>query len=185
MRDKVFLGGAAAMAAVLALSNYLVLIPLGDFLTWAAFSYPLAFLITDCINRIAGPAVARKVVFAGFVFGVPLSFFVSHFAAGESAILALRIAAASGIAFVAAQLLDVAVFHRLHRLRRAAWWLPPLASSAPASVADTFLFFFLAFVGSGAPWHFLAAGDLAAKAAMILLLLPPYRMLTFRLAAAR
>ena len=181
MHNKAFWGGAAAMAAVLALSNFLVLIPLGDFLTWAAFSYPLAFLVSDCVNRIAGPTCARKVVFFGFVFGLPLSFFVVY-AGGDSAALAVRIAAASGTAFVAAQLLDVAVFHRL---RRAAWWLPPLASSAPASVVDTFLFFFLAFVGSGVPWATLAAGDLAAKILMILVLLPPYRMMTFRTAAAR
>ena len=169
------------MAVVLALSNYLVLIPLGDFLTWAAFSYPLAFLATDCVNRIAGPACARRVVFAGFACGLPLSFFAGY-AGGETAALAARIAFASGTAFAASQILDVAVFHRL---RRAAWWLPPLASSAPASAADTFLFFFLAFAGGETPWIALAAGDLAVKTLMILALLPPYRMLTFRLAAAR
>ncbi|MGI9297946.1 MAG: VUT family protein [Gammaproteobacteria bacterium] len=181
MRDKIFWGGAAAMALVLALSNYLVLIPLGDFLTWAAFSYPLAFLVTDCVNRAAGPGCARKVVCAGFVCGLPLSF-AAVYSGGETAAVAARIAFASGTAFAVAQFLDVAVFHRL---RRAAWWLPPLASSAPASAADTFLFFFLAFGGGGLPWATLAAGDLAVKALMIFALLPPYRMLTFRLAAAR
>lgn len=181
MHNKVFWGGAVAMALVLALSNYLVLIPLGDFLTWAAFSYPLAFLVSDCVNRAAGPACARKVVFAGFACGLPLSF-IAVYSGGETVALAARIAAASGTAFAVSQLLDVAVFHRL---RRAAWWLPPLASSAPASAVDTFLFFFLAFAGSGVPWTTLAAGDLAIKTLMILLLLPPYRMLTFRLAAVR
>ena len=181
MGDRVFLGGAAAMAAVLALSNYLVLIPIGEFLTWAAFVYPLAFLVTDCVNRAAGPACARKVVFAGFVFGLPLSF-SAIYSGGETIAIAARIAAASGAAFAVSQLLDVAVFHRL---RRAAWWLPPVASSAPASVADTVLFFFLAFAGSRVLWIPLAAGDLAVKAMMVFVLLPPYRLISFRLAAAR
>ncbi len=169
------------MAAVLAASNVLVLFPLGEWLTWAAFSYPLAFLVTDCANRAAGPKCAQKIVLAGFIIGAPLSFFANFYGAGETALVAGRIAAASGAAFAAAQLLDIAVFHRL---RRAKWWLPPLASSAPASVVDTFLFFALAFAGAGLPWAQWAAGDLAAKALMILLLLPPYRILTFRLSAA-
>ena len=169
------------MAAVLALSNFLVLFPLGEWLTWAAFSYPLAFLVNDCVNRAAGPKCARKVVAAGFITGAPLSFAVNFFIAGETAAAAARIAAASGAAFAAAQLLDVAIFHKL---RRAKWWLPPLASSAPASVADTFLFFALAFAGTGLPWARWAAGDLAVKTLMIAVLLPPYRMLSFRLPAA-
>ncbi len=168
------------MAAVLALSNFLVLFPLGEWLTWAAFSYPLAFLVSDCVNRAAGPECAKKVIAAGFIVGAPLSFFVNFFAADEPAAVAARIAAASGAAFAAAQLLDVAIFHKL---RRAKWWLPPLASSAPASAADTFLFFGLAFAGAGLPWLQWAAGDLAVKTLMIALLLPPYRMLTFRLPA--
>ena len=177
MQNKIFVGGAGGMAAVLTLSNFLVLLPLGDFLTWAAFSYPLAFLITDCVNRTAGPACARKVVFVGFLIGVPLSFAVNY-GGGETATIALRIAVASGAAFVGAQLLDVTIFNRL---RHAKWWLPPLASSAPASLTDTLLFFAIAFAGTNVPWAQLAIGDLTIKALMLGVLLPPYRMLTFRL----
>ena len=178
MRQQVFIYGAGAMAIVLALSNYLVLFPLGDWLTYAAFSYPFAFLITDCVNRFAGAKCARRVVFAGFAIGVPLSFVFSYFAADINAQTAMRIAAASGIAFACAQFMDVEIFNRL---RNNAWWLPPLASSAPASIADTVLFFALAFVATDVPWIQLAAGDLAVKAFMLAVLLPLYRLLTFRL----
>ncbi|MGU9951906.1 MAG: queuosine precursor transporter [Gammaproteobacteria bacterium WSBS_2016_MAG_OTU1] len=178
MRKQTFFYGAGAMALVLALSNYLVLFPLGDWLTYAAFSYPFAFLITDCVNRFAGAACARRVVFVGFAIGVPLSFVFNYIAADLTAQGAMRIAAASGAAFACAQLMDVAIFNRL---RNNAWWLPPLASSAPASIVDTFLFFALAFIATDVPWVQLAAGDLAVKAFMLAVLLPPYRLLTFRL----
>ena len=182
MRDKTFFYGAAAMAAVLALSNTLVRYPFvwfEEWLTWAAFSFPLAFLVTDCVNRAAGVAMAQKVVAAGFVVGVPLSFAVN---VGDGATVAARIALASGVAFACAQLLDVKIFSRLRH--NAAWWLPPMASSAPASLVDTFLFFGLAFFSTGVPWLQLAVGDLAVKILMILLLLPPYRLLTFRMQTA-
>ena len=169
------------MSAVLALSNYLVFFPLGDWLTWAAFSYPLAFLVTDCVNRVAGADCARRVVLAGFAVGVPLSFAVNA-AAGEETLAAFRVAAASGAAFACAQLMDVAVFNRLRNRR---WWLPPLASSAPSSAVDSALFFGLAFAGTDVPWMQLAAGDLAVKLLMVAALLPPYRFLTFHWAAAR
>ena len=165
------------MALVLAMSNYLVRFPLGEWLTWAAFTYPLAFLVCDFVNRAAGAACARRVVAAGFIVGVPLSFVFGL--GGGDAVIALRIAAASGAAFAAAQMLDIAIFNRL---RHAAWWLPPLASSLPAVSADTFLFFALAFAGTEVPWQVLATGDLAVKIGMALLLLPPYRLLTWRLA---
>ncbi len=166
------------MAVVLALSNYLVRFPLNEWLTLAAFTYPAAFLITDMVNRTAGAKVARRVVYAGFVFGAPLSFAFAYLAPpddGGGLRAAARIAASSGAAFVCAQLLDVAVFDKL---RRAVWWRAPLFSSLPASAADTLLFFTLAFVGTGVPWHTLALGDFAAKVFMVLALLPPYRLLT-------
>lgn len=182
MQITFFRGGTAAMAVVLALSNYLVLLPLGEWLTWGAFSYPLVFLVTDCVNRAAGAACARRVIAAGFIFGVPLSFFTNYAVADSGFITAARVAAASGAAFAGAQLLDVAIFNRL---RNASWWLPPLASSATASVIDTFLFFALAFAGLGLPWMQWAAGDLAVKALMVAILLPPYRFLTLRLLSVR
>ena len=175
---RVWARSTIAMAIVLAASNYLVRFPLNDFLTLAAFTYPAAFLITDYTNRAAGAKTARRVVYAGFVFGVPLSFIFIYAAPpddGGGLILAARIAASSGAAFLCAQLLDVAVFDRL---RRAVWWRAPLLSSLPASAADTLLFFALAFVGTGIVWHTLALGDFAAKVFMVLALLPLYRILT-------
>ena len=176
--------GAAAMAGILALSNYLVLLPINDWLTWGHFSYPLAFLVTDCVNRAAGPRAAAKVVAVGFLFGVPLSFAVNALFPADAAALAAaaRVAAASGAAFLCGQALDVAVFNRL---RNAAWWRAPALSSAAGSAADTFLFYALAFAGGGLPWTTWALGDLAVKAAMLAVLLPPYRFFVFRLAAAR
>ena len=167
-----FSGGAAAMAAVLIVSNYLVQFPLGNWLTWAAFTYPIAFLVTDCINRTAGAALATKVVLFGFLFGVPLSFLFILASTGDW-FIAGRIAGASGLGFISAQAADIAIFSRL---RNAAWWLPPVASSAPASLLDTTVFFFVAFAGTNTPWAALAAGDLAIKILMVVLLLPLYRL---------
>ncbi len=153
---------AAAMVAIVAASNVLVQFPINDWLTWAAFTYPVSFLVTDLSNRRLGPAFARKVVYAGFAVGVLLS-----------ALLATpRIAVGSGTAFLVAQLLDVQIFHWL---RRHVWWLPPLASSLIGSLVDTALFFSIAFAGTGVPWLTLALGDLAVKAAMALVLLAPFR----------
>lgn len=180
------LWGAAAMAAIVAASNVLVQYPVGPFLTWGAFTYPFAFLATDLVNRRCGPAAARRVVAVGFVAAVALSVWLAT----------PRIALASGTAFLAAQLLDVAVFDRL---RRGVWWRAPLVSSAIGSAVDTALFFALAFsatlamgwpvddwavapaplmgVGPSAPfWISLALGDFAVKIAMAMLALGPYRL---------
>ncbi|MCH9704854.1 MAG: queuosine precursor transporter [Proteobacteria bacterium] len=168
--------GVFAMAITLVVSNYLVQFPLGDWLTLAAFTYPIAFLVTDCVNRSAGVSVAAKVALFGFIFGVPLSLAFNYFTATDGGWLAaVRIAAASGMAFAIGQGTDIAIFNRL---RKRAWWLPPLFSSLPASILDTALFFSLAFAGTDVPWVTLAWGDLAIKALMLLLLLPPYRLLT-------
>ena len=154
----------AAMVAVVASSNVAVQFPINAWLTWGAFTYPFAFLVTDLTNRRLGPGRARTVVYAGFALAVALS-----------ALLATpRIALASGSAFVTAQLLDIFAFNRLRRLP---WWQAPLISSAIASLWDTAVFFGLAFAGTGLPWVTWAIGDLGAKAAMALLLLLPFRAL--------
>lgn len=159
---------ALAMACVVGASNWLVQYPINDFLTWGAFSYPIAYLVTDVCNRCFGPRRAREVAFVGFAVGIALSLWLAN----------ARIASASGLAFLVSQLLDVAVFNRL---RRAAWWKAPLWGSVAASIIDTAIFFSLAFHGTDVPWLPLAGGDLAVKLLMALLLLAPYRALVRRL----
>ena len=156
--------GVAAMAVVVTASNILVQYPLGDWLTWGALSYPFAFLVTDLTNRRFGPGPARRVVVVGFACAVVLSAWLAT----------PRIAAASGSAFLIAQLADVQVFDRL---RNAMWWKAPLVSSALGSTVDTALFFSLAFAGTGLPWITWAIGDLAVKAGFALVLLIPFRLL--------
>ena len=160
---------ALAMAAIVLVSNLLVQFPLNAWLTWGAFSYPVAYLVTDVCNRVTGPVLARRVAWIGFAVGLTCS-----------ALLApVRIAAASGSAFIVSQLLDVAVFNRLRKL---SWWKAPLFGSITASVVDTAIFFSLAFAGTPVAWLPLATGDLAAKLMMALVLLLPYRALVQRLA---
>jgi len=161
----------AAMIALIVASNWLVQFPieLGAVLglplliTWAAFTYPATFLVTDLTNRRHGPYVARRVIYAGFAVGIALS-----------AILATpRIAVASGTAFLVAQLLDVTVFNWL---RRQPWWQAPLAASLLGSVVDTAIFFSIAFAGTAVPWDLLAASDLVVKMAYAVFALIPYRV---------
>ncbi len=156
--------GALAMAIIVYVSNRLVVVPINDWLTWAAFTYPFAFLVTDLVNRRAGAKVAFKVVVVGFALGVVLSFM-----AGDP-----RIAIASGTAFLIAQSMDVAIFSKL---RRRTWWVAPGLSSTLGSIVDTALFFSIAFVGTTVPWVQLALGDLVVKLAMVLVALVPYRLL--------
>lgn len=169
------LPGIVAMGLTVLASNILVAYPvawvvpgiglnLADWLTWGAFTYPVAFLVTDLTNRALGAAAARRVVLVGFALAVALSLI---FADG-------RIALASGSAFLIAQMLDVAVFDRL---RRAAWWKAPMFSSLLGSLLDTTLFFSLAFAGTGLPWTGWALGDFAAKLVMVATLLAPFRWL--------
>lgn len=160
----------AAMALVIVLSNWLVQYPIGDWLTWGAFSYPLVFLVSDLTNRAVGPAPARRVAWVGFAIAVLVS----------AALAPWRIALASGCAFIFSQLMDIVVFNRW---RRQSWWKAPLIGSLVASVIDTAVFFFLAFAGSGLDWLQLAAGDLSVKALMAMLLLAPYRAMLPRLQA--
>jgi len=156
--------GVIAMILVVTASNIAVQIPINDWLTWGAFTYPVAFLVTDLTNRNLGPAVARRVVFVGFVLGVLLSIYFAGW----------RIGLASGGAFLVAQLLDVQIFDRL---RRGTWWRAPFVSSTLASALDTALFFALAFAGTGLPWVTWAIGDYGVKLAMALGLLIPFRAL--------
>lgn len=158
------------MAFVIVLSNVLVQYPIGDWLTWGAFIYPLVFLVCDLTNRAVGVAEARRVAWIGFAVAVALS----------AALAPWRIAVASGSAFIFSQLMDIAVFNRW---RRQSWWKAPLIGSMVASVVDTTLFFFLAFAGTDVPWMQLAAGDLGVKWLMAAVLLAPYRAMLPRLQA--
>ena len=158
----------SAMIVVVVASNYLVQFPLNSWLTWGAFTFPVAFLVTDLTNRAVGAQAARRVAWAGFTIAVVVSL----------ALAPWRIAVASGVAFIAGQLLDITLFSRL---RAQTWWKAPLIGSLVASAVDTGLFFFLAFNGSSVPWLPLAAGDLAIKALMAVLLLAPYKMVLPRL----
>lgn len=171
MTARRILPPAFAMSAIVLISNILVQFPLNPWLTWGAFSYPVAYLVSDVCNRTSGPALARRVAWVGFSVGLILSALFAP----------LRIACASGAAFIISQLLDVAVFNRL---RRSSWWKAPLFGSAAASIVDTSIFFGVAFAGSAIAWLPLAAGDLGVKLFMALALLPPYRVLVNQLAPA-
>lgn len=154
---------ALAMVLIIVSSNILVQYPLGDWLTWGAITYPFSFLVVDLANRYHGPRVARRIVYVGFVFALVLSAWLAT----------PRIALASGTAFLCAELLDVTVFNRLRRL---AWWKPPLVSTLAGSVLDTAIFFSLAFAGTDVPWVTLALGDFGVKLAIALFALLPFRL---------
>jgi queuosine precursor transporter len=150
------------MIVVVTGSNILVQFVINDWLTWAAFTYPISFMVTDLTNRRLGPGLARRIVYAGFAAAAVLS-----------AVFATpRIAMASASAFLVAQLLDIHVFNRL---RDRSWWTPPLVSSLLGSAADTLLFFALAFAGTSLPWLTLALGDFTVKVMMAFVLLLPFR----------
>lgn len=157
-----------AMLMVIVSSNYLVQFPINDWLTWGAFTFPVAFLVTDLTNRAVGNAAARRVAWTGFAIAVVISMMLAPW----------RIAVASGMAFILGQLLDIVAFNRL---RAGSWWKAPLIGSAVASVVDTGVFFFLAFYGSDMNWLMLASGDLSIKWLMAAVLLAPYRMMLPRL----
>ena len=137
--------GVAAMAVIVIASNVLVQFLVGDWLTWGAFTYPFAFLVTDIMNRLHGPRAARQVVAAGFVVGLACSFVGSQIEGPFGPLVSLRVAIGSGTAFLVGQLLDVAVFNRL---RRGSWWRAPFAASVMGSVIDTAIFFTIAFSAS-------------------------------------
>ena len=162
-----------AMMAVIGVSNVAVQHAVNDWLTWGAFTYPLAFLVTDLANRAHGPGRARTVACVGFPFGMGLSI-VLAVAAEIPLMEGVRVALASGFAFICAQLFDIALFHRL---RRGLWWRAPLVSSLSASALDTAIFFSAAFALTGLPWVTWALGDFAIKVGMAALLLIPFRLL--------
>lgn len=191
-----------AMAAVVTSSNILVQFRLGEALTWGAITYPFAFLVTDITNRLAGPAAARRVVIVGFAVGVLCSMIAASL--GETTI---RIATASGTAFLAAQLLDVAIFNRL---RQGNWWRAPLVSTLFSASLDTMLFFSIAFSaafifidpaddvawaaemvpllghGFAVPlWASLGVADWCVKLALAVVALIPFRIIVSNLLARR
>ena len=165
-----------AMGVIVLASNYLVQFPvkylgLDNLLTYGAFSYPIAFLITDLANRSYGKIAARKIVYVGFSIGIMFTLF---FSTNFSDLISIRIAIGSGIAFITAQLLDVQIFDKL---RKKNWYVAPLSSSLIGSTVDTFLFFSISFYGTGVPWVTLSLGDLAVKIFIALLMLIPFRLL--------
>ena len=167
---------AFLMALVVALSNYLVQFPVNylgfqDLLTYGAFSYPVAFLITDLSNRRYGKNTAKKVVYLGFALGV---FLTLYFSTNYSDLISIRIAIGSGTAFIIAQLIDVNIFDRL---RYKIWFAAPLTSSLVGSTIDTFLFFSISFYGTGINWVTLSFGDLFVKIFVALAMLIPFRLL--------
>ena len=174
--SKVFLLLSFLMGVIVLLSNYLVQFPvqyygLEKVLTYGAFSYPVAFLITDLANRSYGKIIARKIVYIGFVIGI---LFTILFSTNFTDLISIRIAIGSGLAFLIAQLLDVQIFDRL---RKKKWYVAPLTSSLIGSTVDTFIFFSVAFYGTGVPWVTLSFGDLTIKVFVALIMLIPFRLL--------
>jgi len=200
-----YLPGIFAMAAIVVASNILVQFLFGQWLTWGAFTYPLAFLVTDVMNRVYGVSAARKVVFAGFLVGVACSLIGTQIMGEFGPLVTLRIALGSGLAFLTAQLLDVTIFDRL---RKGSWWKAPVVSTIVGSSVDTALFFTIAFAGvltfvepandvswagevlpllgfgPEAPlWVSLAVADWMVKLSLALIALAPFRVITRKLLA--
>lgn len=194
--------GIVAMTIVVVVSNILVQHLLGQWLTWGAFTYPLAFLVTDLTNRLAGAVAARKVVVAGFAVGIACSIIGSQIEGEFSALVSFRVAVASGLAFLCAQLTDVSVFNLL---RRYSWWKAPLFASFIGSCLDTAIFFTIAFsaalsflepsndvgwanevlpllgFGPAVPlWVSLGVADWCVKVAIAVIALTPYRAIVWR-----
>ena len=174
--NKSFILLSFLMGIVVLSSNYLVQFPinyygLNEILTYGAFSYPIAFLITDLANRSFGKLVARKLVYFGFLLGIG---FTILFSTNFSDLISIRIAIGSGVAFLTAQLLDVQIFDNL---RRKKWFVAPLTSSLIGSTVDTFIFFFISFYGTNIPWFTLALGDLGVKIFVAMIMLIPFRLL--------
>ena len=174
--SKLFVNLSILMGVVVLSSNYLVQFPinyygLSEILTYGAFSYPVAFLITDLANRFYGKFVARKIVYFGFFIGI---IFTLLFSTDFADLISIRIAIGSGVAFITAQLLDIQIFDRL---REKKWFIAPLTSSFIGSTVDTFLFFSISFYATGIPWITLSLGDLAVKLFVSLVMLIPFKIL--------
>ncbi|WP_333827158.1 queuosine precursor transporter [Pararhodobacter sp.] len=201
--SRSYLPGILAMAAIVVASNILVQFLLGDYLTWGALTYPLAFLVNDVMNRVYGPTAARRVVWAGFATGVACSLIGTQIVGEFGPLVTLRIAMGSGLAFLCAQMLDIVIFDRLRDQR---WWKAPLASTMVGSTVDTALFFTVAFAatltflepgndvswaggslpllgwGFSAPlWVSMAVADWMVKLGLALLALAPFRILVRKL----
>ena len=174
--NKFFILLSFLMGVIVLSSNYLVQFPvnyygLSEILTYGAFSYPLAFLITDLANRSCGKLVARKIVYLGFLLGIG---FTVLFSTDFADLISIRIAIGSGAAFLTAQLIDVQIFDNL---RKKKWFIAPLTSSMIGSTVDTFLFFSISFYGTNIPWFSLALGDLGVKIFVAIMMLIPFRLL--------
>ncbi len=205
--NRTHLPGILAMAAIVVASNILVQFLFGQWLTWGAFTYPFAFLVTDVMNRVYGPRRAREVVLAGFVTGLVCSLIGTQIMGEFGPLVTLRIAIGSATAFLIAQLLDVSIFSAL---REGRWWRAPLASTLVGSSVDTALFFSIAFaaqlawlepandvswanealsllgVGPMVPlWASLALADWAVKLSLALVALLPFRLIVALLTARR
>jgi len=183
--NKLFLLLSFLMGVVVLSSNYLVQFPikyygLEEILTYGAFSYPVAFLITDLANRSYGKLVARKIVYIGFAIGVS---FTLLFSTNFADLISVRIAIGSGTAFLVAQLLDVQIFDQLRKKKK--WFIAPITSSFIGSTVDTFLFFSISFYATGIPWVTLSLGDLAVKIFVALIMLIPFRLLLGTLKAVK
>jgi queuosine precursor transporter len=182
--NKLFLTLSILMGVVVLVSNYLVQFPikyygLEKILTYGAFSYPVAFLITDLSNRSYGKVVARKIVYFGFTIGIIFTLF---FSTNFADLISVRIAIGSGTAFMVSQLLDVQIFDKL---RKKKWFVAPLVSSLIGSTVDTFLFFSISFYATGIPWITLSFGDLVVKVLVALVMLLPFRLLLKTLKVAK
>ena len=176
LRSKFFYTLATCMAGIVAISNFLVQFPvnylgLENILTYAAFTYPITFLITDLANRKYGKLIARRVVYFGFFIGIILTL---YFSTNFEDLISIRIAIGSGTAFLVAQLLDVKIFDLL---RKKIWFIAPLSSSLLGSLIDTFLFFSISFYNTEVPWVTLAIGDFIVKISISLIMLIPFRLL--------
>ena len=182
--NKFFLILSFLMGVVVLSSNYLVQFPikyygLEEILTYGAFTYPVAFLITDLANRSYGKIIARRIVYIGFTIGVS---FTLLFSTNFADLISVRIAIGSGMAFIVAQLLDVQIFDQL---RKRKWFVAPLTSSFIGSIVDTFIFFSISFYGTGIPWITLSLGDLAVKIFVSLMMLIPFRLFIGTLKAVK
>ena len=176
LRSRFFYTLATCMAGIVAISNFLVQFPvnylgLENILTYAAFTYPITFLITDLANRKYGKLIARRVVYFGFFIGIILTL---YFSTNFKDLISIRIAIGSGTAFLVAQLLDVRVFDLL---RKKMWFIAPLSSSLLGSLIDTLLFFSISFYNTDVPWITLAMGDFIVKVLISLIMLIPFRLL--------
>lgn len=199
------LPGIIAMAIIVVASNILVQYPLGGYLTWGALTYPFAFLVTDVVNRLSGPLAASRVVFFGFIVGIICSLVGAQIEGEFGPLVTLRVAVGSGLAFLCAQFVDIAVFNRL---RAGVWWRAPLVSTLVSSTLDTAIFFPVAFsaaltalepandvswatgigpllgIGPDTPfWASLAIADWAVKIALALIALVPFRIILAKVVA--